>query len=167
MDQIKTLQASDLVFCDEMGVDDNISPIYGWSEKGERAYGEVEGFRSERRSIIAGHTPGSKQLIAPMEYQGFTDTKLFNHWLQEQLCPNLRKGQYVILDNASFHKSPLAKEIIEKAGCHLLYLPPYSPDLNPIEHCWANFKNYLRKIIDQCKTFSQAITKTMTKVFSG
>ena len=102
MDQIKTLQASDLVFCDEMGVDDNISPIYGWSEKGERAYREVEGFRSERRSIIAGHTPGSKQLIAPMEYQGFTDTKLFNHWLQEQLCPNLRKGQYVILTSTVF-----------------------------------------------------------------
>jgi transposase len=150
-----------------MGVDDNIGPLYGWSEEGCRAYGETEGFRKERRSIIAGHTPGSKQLIAPMEYQGFTDTMLFNQWLEERLCPDLRKGQYVILDNASFHKSALTEEIINKAGCHLLYLPAYSPDLNPIEHCWANFKNYLRKIIDQCTSFSEAITQAMTETFSG
>lgn len=167
MDRIKGIEVTDLVFCDEMGVDDNIAPIYGWSEKGSRSYGEVEGFRKERVSIIAGHTPSSKELIAPMEYKGFTDTKLFNQWLEEHLCPNLRRGQYVILDNASFHKSALTKEIIEKAGCHLLYLPPYSPDLNPIEHCWANFKNYLRKIIDRYENFCQAITQAMLITFSG
>lgn len=166
MAKIKELDPLDLVFCDEMGVDDNVSPIYGWSELGERSYGEVEGFRNERRSIIAGHTPGSKQLIAPIEYQGFTDTVLFNNWLEEHLCPNLRKGQYVILDNASFHKSAKTREIIKAAGCNLLYLPTYSPDLNPIEHCWANFKNYLRKIIDKCENFSAAISVSMTKVFS-
>ena len=73
MDRIKGIEVTDLVFCDEMGVDDNIAPIYGWSEKGSRSYGEVEGFRKERVSIIAGHTPSSKELIAPMEYKGFTD----------------------------------------------------------------------------------------------
>ena len=150
-----------------MGVDDNISPLYGWSEEGCRAYGEVEGFRKERRSIIAGHTPGTKQLIAPMEYKGFTDTRLFNQWLEDQLCPNLRKGQYVILDNASFHKSAKTRELIEKAGCYLLFLPKYSPDLNPIEHCWANFKNYLRKIIHKYTDFASAITQAMLKTFSG
>lgn len=150
-----------------MGVDNNITTLYGWSAKGMRAYGEVEGFRTERRSIIAGHTPGSKTLIAPMEYSGFTNNMLFNGWLEDYLLPNLRKGQYVILDNASFHKSPRVREIIEKAGCYLLYLPTYSPDLNPIEHCWANFKNCLRKIIDQCLSFSQAITQAMVKTFPG
>ena len=95
------------------------------------------------------------------------DTLLFNNWLEKYLCPALRKGQYVILDNASFHKSAKTRELVEKAGCYLLFLPKYSPDLNPIEHCWANFKNYLRKIIDKHTDFASAITEAMTKTFSG
>lgn len=87
--------------------------------------------------------------------------------LAKHLCPKLRQGQYVILDNASFHKSAKTKELIEKAGCHLLFLSKYSPDLNPIENCWANFKNYLRKIIDKYTDFTSAITHAMTKTFSG
>ena len=167
MDKIDKLESSDLVFCDEMGVNNNICVFYGWSEIGERSYGEVEGCRTERRSIIAGHIPKSKELIAPVEYQGFMDTRLFNNWLESHLCPLLRKGQHVILDNASFHKSAKTKELIEKAGCYLIYLPKYSPDLNPIEHCWANFKNYLRKIIDKYDDFATAITVAMSKTFSG
>ena len=79
------------------------------------------------------------------------DTTLFDDWLVKYLCPELLRGQYVILDNASFHKSAETKFLIEKAGCYLLFLPKYSPDLNPIENCQANFKNYLRKIIDKYK----------------
>jgi transposase len=69
--------------------------------------------------------------------------------------------------NLHFHKSRKVKEAIEKAGCTLLYLPVYSPDLNPIEHCWANFKNYLRKIIKQFDNLSTAITVAMAKTFPG
>ena len=121
----------------------------------------------ERRGLFSIPDGDSKQLIAPIEYKGFMDTMLFNNWLKNYLCPSLRKGQYVILDNASFHKSAKTKELIEKAGCYLLFLPKYSPDLNPIEHCWANFKNYLRKIIDKYTDFSLAITDAMRKTFSG
>lgn len=167
MEKIDKLKPSDLVFCDEMGVDNNICVFYGWSEIGKRSYGEVDGFRGERRSIVAGHVPNSKELVAPIEYKGFMDTVLFNDWLEKHLCPKLRHGQYVILDNASFHKSAKTKELIEKAGCYLLFLPKYSPDLNPIENCWANFKNYLRKIIDKYTDFASAITHAMTKTFSG
>jgi transposase len=63
--------------------------------------------------------------------------------LEKVLCPELRPKQVVIMDNASFHKSPRIRKIIENAGCRLLYLPPYSPDLNPIEHYWAWLKNKL------------------------
>lgn len=167
MEKIDKLNPSDLVFCDEMGVDNNICILHGWSEVGKRSYGDVDGFRSERRSIVAGHIPKTKDLVAPVEYKGFMDTFLFNNWLEKYLCPALRKGQYVILDNASFHKSAKTRELIEKAGCHLLFLPKYSPDLNPIEHCWANFKNYLRKIIHKCTDFASAITQAMLKTFSG
>ena len=134
---------------------------------GKRSYGEVDGFRSERRSIVAGHIPKTKDLVAPIEYKGFMDSLLFNQWIEKHLCPVLRKGQYVILDNASFHKSAKTKDLIEKAGCHLLFLPKYSPDLNPIEHCWANFKNFLRKIIHHYTNFSDAINYAMSKTLSG
>jgi transposase len=69
------------------------------------------------------------------------------------------------MDNVSFHKSIKVKEAIEKVGCKLIYLPPYSPDLNPIEHCWANFKNYLRKIIKTFDNVRDAITAAMLKTF--
>lgn len=104
-------------------------------------------------------------MIAPFEYKGFTDTKIFLQWIKEHLCPALSKGQYVILDNASFHKSKKVRELIEEVGCHLLYLPPYSPDLNPIEHAWANFKNYLRKIINNFEDFRDAISEAWMQVF--
>ena len=67
MERIEGLEVSDLVFCDEMGVDNNICALYGWSEIGKRSYGEVDGFRGERRSIVAGHVRKSKELVAPIE----------------------------------------------------------------------------------------------------
>ena len=74
MDKIDKLNPSDLVFCDEMGVDNNICILHVWSEIGKRSYGKVAGFRSERRSIVAGHIPKTKALVAPIEYKGFMDT---------------------------------------------------------------------------------------------
>ncbi|MDR1890856.1 MAG: transposase [Puniceicoccales bacterium] len=64
-------------------------------------------------------------------------------WLEKVLCQELRPGQVVIMDNTAFHKSPRIRETIENVSCQLLYLPPYSPDLNPIEHYWAWLKNKL------------------------
>lgn len=115
--------------------------------------------------MIAAYQRGSKKLIAPMEYSGYANTALFVQWVQEHLCPNLKKGQYVIMDNVSFHKSVKVKEAIEKVGCTLIYLPTYSPDLNPIEHCWANLKNYLRTIIKKFNNIHIAISVAMAKTF--
>jgi isftu1 transposase len=165
MEQIAAIASEKLVFCDEMGVDDNITPLYGWSKQGVRSYGERAGYKKQRVSIVAAYQHGIKKLIAPMEYSGYTNTSLFVQWVEEHLCPNLKKGQYVIMDNVSFHKSIKVKEAIEKVGCKLIYLPVYSPDLNPIEHCWANFKNYLRKIIKKCKNIHTAISIAMAKTF--
>jgi transposase len=82
---------------------------------------------------------------------------VFNTWLEHVLVPNLRPGQTVILDNASFHNSIKTRELIESAGCKVLYLPPYSPDLNPIEKVWANFKRALSCIIQNFKSLSDAL----------
>jgi transposase len=88
-----------------------------------------------------------------MCFEGTCDTVLFNTWLEKVLIPNLKPGQVLILDNASFHKSKKSKELVEKAGCKMLFLPPYSPDLNPIEKCWANMKNRMRELLPKLKNF--------------
>lgn len=165
--EIEPIKDENIVYCDEVGIDNNITVLRGWSEKGKRSYAEQIGYKTERVSMIAAYTRGSKKLIAPIEYKGYTDTKLFNYWIENHLCPNLKEGQFVIMDNASFHKSPRVKELIEQAKCHLIYLPPYSPDLNPIEHCWGNFKNYLRKIIKKFSNIQDAISEALIRTFPG
>jgi len=76
------------------------------------------------------------------------------------LVPELQPGQTIIMDNATFHKSQKTKELIESAGCRILFLQPYSPDLNPIEIFWANFKKLIRKNLERIKNLSQAIDKS-------
>lgn len=153
------------MYCDEMGVSNNITTLYGWSAKGTRSYAEQIGFATERVNIVAGYISGSKSLIAPLEHSGKMNKALFNQWIKDYLCPNLQEGQYVVMDNASIHKDIKVQQAIEQVCCTLVYLPTYSPDLNPIEHCWANFKNYLRKIIKQFKNIRHAITTAMSKTF--
>jgi transposase len=80
------------------------------------------------------------------------NTQIFNFWVKEDLIPHLPPQSVVILDNASFHKSPEMKKTLEKSGHTLLYLPTYSPDLNPIEHKWAQAKSIRRK--NQCDILS-------------
>ena len=80
------------------------------------------------------------KLEATLLWQGTCNTCIFNQWCEELLSPLLNKNSVVILDNASFHKSAETKELIEKHGAKLLFLPPYSPDLNPIEHDFGALK---------------------------
>lgn len=87
--------------------------------------------------------------IAPFTFQGGCNADLFNTWLEYVLLPALPKESVLIMDNAAFHKSARTKELIEKFECHLLFLPTYSPDLNPIEHWWHKIKSILRPLIQQ------------------
>jgi transposase len=92
-----------------------------------------------------------------MCFQGTCDTKLFNVWLEQVLIPELKPGQVLILDNASFHKSVESKKLVEAAECKLLFLPPYSPDLNPIEKYWANMKVKVRELLPKVQKFTEAL----------
>lgn len=128
---------------DESGIDSNESYPYGWSEKGQRYYDIKPGKRRERLSIMAGLSSG--KLIAPMVYQGYCTAQVIESWLEKWLLPQLKSGQVIIMDNAPFHNPRRIRELIEKAGCELLFLPTYSPDLNPIEHWWHKVKTAIRK----------------------
>jgi putative transposase len=87
-------------------------------------------------------------LHSPLIFEGYTNKEVFATYLEQVLIPNLQPGEYVVVDNASFHKGSMIKKLIEQAGCTLIYLPAYSPDLNPIEHFWHQVKNTIRKVLE-------------------
>jgi transposase len=92
-----------------------------------------------------------------MMYDCATDSLLFEHWFEYHFLPNIPAGSYCILDNASFHRRSKLKELTQKVDCHIIFLPPYSPDLNPIEKFWANLKNRLRKVLPHHSGFDEAL----------
>jgi transposase len=96
-----------------------------------------------------------------MCFEGTCNSELFNIWLKDVLIPSLKPGQVLILDNASFHRSVKSKALVESAGCRLLFLPPYSPDFNPIEKCWANLKAKIREMLPRLKNLSQSIDQAI------
>jgi len=101
------------------------------------------------------------EIKAPIRYSGTANAALFLYWIDNILRPELKKGQVVIMDNCSIHKSVKVREAIESAGCRLIYLPPYSPDLNPIENYWAVMKNNIKKIRDNFDDIVDAIDATL------
>lgn len=145
----------DLVYLDESGLDNREDYGYGWNEKGKRFYDFKSGRRSIRVSIISACCQG--KLIAPLTFEGSCNRLVFEQWLGEKLLPLLKIGQTLILDNATFHKGKKVRELVEKAGCELQYLPPYSPDLNKIEHYWFPIKNRVRKSLGTFEDFRERV----------
>ena len=94
-----------------------------------------------------------------MIFNGACNTLLFENWVEQFLIKELKIGQVVIMDNASFHKSQRTKELIESVGCRVIFLPPYSPDLNPIEKFWANMKRWIKDKITECANLYEALKK--------
>jgi transposase len=134
------------VYLDETGFDLTAWRTHGRALRGKRVYGQRSGNRRPRTSLIGALVKG--KLTAPMVFSGTTNTILFNQWLEESLLPAIGSGMTLIMDNAIFHKSQRTRELIRQAGCSILFLPPYSPELNPIEQTWANLKR-LRKITQE------------------
>ncbi len=124
--------------------------------KGEIIFDDKKSKPTEKLNLIAGWL--NHEVIAPLTYKGYTDTQVFNVWLEPCLIPVLPPKCLIVMDNASFHKSEETWEIIETNGHTLLFLPPYSPDLNPIENYWAIIKAKLRKIIQNYNSLFDALS---------
>jgi transposase len=153
--QLAQVQAADRVYIDEAGVEDTLNYAYGWSQKGSRCVGERLGHRTQRVSMAAAWCCG--EVLAPLTFEGYCDSNLVEAWFEQQLCPLLRPGQVVILDNASFHRHERLQLLLARGGCSLLPLPSYSPDFNKIEPLWNTLKSRIAHSRSQHPSFRDAV----------
>jgi transposase len=126
-------------------MDDDECPKHGWGPRGQRVFGNKPGFAKNRVSFLSGlHV---SQLCSPIVIEGYCTREIVEYYFESVLLPKIGRGKTIVLDNASYHKGGRLREIVEKAGCKLLYLPPYSPDLNDIEHFWFPVKHAIRNLL--------------------
>ena len=154
--ELEKLAGVPVFYLDECGVDHRLYREQGRALRGERIYQEVSGARRERTSIIAAARQG--KLVAPLVFQGCCNTEVVDVYFAQVLLPVLPPGSVIVLDNARFHQSPTTQKLVEAAGCHLMFLPPYSPDLNPIELAFAKLKHLLRRAA--ARTFASVTAAT-------
>ena len=141
--------AERLVFVDECGTHTSLAPIYGYAPRGERLYLPVPRNRGKNTTLLSSMTTGG--MGPSLAVEGTTTARVFETYVEEVLVPSLHAGQIVVIDNLSAHKPKRMRELIEERGCELIYLPPYSPDLNPLEEAFSKIKNLLRKVAARSK----------------
>jgi transposase len=130
---------------DESGVDHRLFREYCRAPRGTGVFEAVSGKRRARTSVIGAWSEG--RFLAPMVLEGPCDRHVMDAYFEGVLLPGIPPGSVVVLDNASFHHASRIRELARGRGVELLYLPAYSPDLNPIEHFWATLKKYLSRLL--------------------
>ncbi|MCL2377311.1 MAG: transposase, partial [Defluviitaleaceae bacterium] len=128
---------------------------YAYAPKGVKVIGNINGKKFKRTNIVAAKCEGD--IIAPMIYDGTTDSILFEHWFEHMFLKVVPKGSWFVLDNATFHRKPILRELTQRAGCFIEFLPPYSPDLNKIENYWFWIKQHLRQTLPLFDNFMDAL----------
>jgi len=131
-----------LKFLDESGVNLGLTRLYGRAAPGERVVEATPGTSGSHYTLVA--ALGLKGVQAPLLFEGAMTRLTFEVYIEDVLAPTLRRGEIVLMDNLSAHKSDQVRATLEARGVQVIFLPPYSPDLNPIEKCWAKVKQALR-----------------------
>jgi transposase len=164
-EEVGRVDPSSLVFVDEMGTHTSLGPLYAYAPIGERAFFEVP------RNLKARTRP--HRLLNPRGRDGrsvaiedSTDSEVFEAYVEEFLAPTLEEGQVVVLDKLGAHRrTERVRELIEGRGADLLFLPSYSPDLNPIEEAFSKIKNIVRKAGARTrKALNEAISETLAAI---
>jgi transposase len=158
---LKTLPPKRLVYVDECGINQCLYREYARAARGHRAVEKISGLKYKRTNIVAGICLG--KWVAPMEYNTTTDSVLFEFWFENCLLKEVDSGSVIILDNATFHKKSILAELAKSHRCEVLFLPPYSPDLNPIEKKWACLKRTLRDILKGFDSFDDALASAFSR----
>lgn len=143
-----------LKFIDEFGANMGLTRLFGRAHPGQRVVEATPGYSGAHYTVVA--CLGWGGLHAPWVLEGAMNTAGFETYVESLLCPTLRKGDIVVLDNLSAHKSNYTQQHIEEKGARLVFLPPYSPDLNPIELCWSKVKTALRSA--KARTFDALLS---------
>ena len=148
------MDIDNLVFLDECSVNTGMTRLYGRGMSNERIVDYTPDIRFERTSLLS--SVRSNGDMAPLAFEGSLNGELFKEYIVKCLVPTLHKGDIVIMDNLTSHKVKGIVEPIIAAGAQVVYLPPYSPDLNPIEMMWSKIKAHLRKV--KARTHDELIT---------
>lgn len=142
-ENVAPVDRSHLVFLDETGAKTNMTRRYARAKKGERALDYAPHGHWNTTTLVAGLT--LQGAIAPMVLDGPMDRVCFETYVAQILIPTLAPGAIVVMDNLAAHKSPVIAQMLQAAGAQVWYLPPYSPDYNPIELMWSTIKTALRR----------------------
>ena len=161
--EVGCLDPGRLVFVDEMGTHTSLAPLYAYAPIGERVFFKIPRNRGKNTTLLTSLHQGG---IGPsMAVEGATTARVFEAYVKRLLAPALRPGQVVVMDNLGAHRPRRVRELIEERGCELLYLPSYSPDLNPIEEAFSKIKHLLRKISARTKgTLIEALGRALAAV---
>jgi transposase len=154
--EVRRVDPGRLVFVDEMGTHTSLAPLYAYAPVGERAFFEIPRNRGKNTTLLTSlHRGGMGPSLA---VEGATTSRVFETYVKRLLAPTLKAGQVVVMDNLGAHRPKRVRELIEERGCELIYLPPYSPDFNPIEEAFAKVKHILRKT---CARTKEALIEMM------
>lgn len=161
---ISSIEPERFVFVDECSSNTSLAPLYGWAPKGERARQKAP--RNWGKNITLLSSISKKWgMGASLVVEGSTNGTVFQTYLEEVLLPTLKRGQVVVMDNLSAHKGERVRDLIEAKGCELIYLPPYSPDFNPIEPAFSKLKSYLREACARSqKTLMEVIGQALSTI---
>ena len=144
-----------VVYIDETGIDRYLYRPHARAPRGEKVYEKISGRRFERTSIVAGQVDG--EFIAPMIYKESMTSDFFVKWFKTELLPALKTPHVIVMDNASFHPKKILDELCVKDKHFFLPLPPYSPDLNPIEQAWAILKKKVTDLLREIPNIFESL----------
>ena len=155
------------MFVDESGFHTSMTRLYARAPRGPRAYGKVPRNRGKNTTLIASITLEGG-MGASVAIEGATDAEAFEAYVERFLAPSLERGRVVVLDGLGAHRTQKVRELVEGRGADLVFLPPYSPDLNPIEEAFSKIKQLVRKAGARTRAaLVEAIARALAAVTSG
>ena len=156
---IAIFRANNLVYVDESGLNRHYRRLYARAKRGVKVYDKKPGKRACKTNIIAGLLYGGsgKKHVAVHSYSHSTNSRFFEEWFEWELLGAIPENSIIIMDNASFHRKAILMEIAARYGSIVIFLPPYSPQFNPIEKSWANFKAWLKYNLSRFPSIDFAI----------
>lgn len=163
VDSMSEINPDDIIVLDESGADLSITRDYARAEGGARAKASKPNYPKAKFSILGAIS--TLAIVAILYVENAVNGNIFYKFIKDLLLPHLRKGKFVVMDNVSFHKQQDVIELIESTGAKVVFLPPYSPELSPIEKMWSKIKNILRKLKPRSKEeFHEALGNALNEV---